>query len=170
MSYLISRGNVICASTTFGYRDVFKQTGMFNESLLQLQDYEYWIRAAVTGFNLLISSSCWAQYRVHENNLSRSSNNKRMQLERRSIARSLYRNKGAINIIRKKLASYFPIVNTQDIDSRVLLAWLLLQHVDPILRSEGVMLAYECLADNSHCFELFGLSKLQIWEIANADA
>ncbi len=69
-SNLYFEGNFICASSIAMSRKCVEKVGFFNPNLIQLQDYEYWLRAA----GLEIEISCLdypcVSYRWHGNNLS----------------------------------------------------------------------------------------------------
>lgn len=67
---LLFQGNFICAPSVAFTRNCWITVGRFNELLWQLQDYEYWLRAAAAGFRIHFIDEPLIEYRSHENNLS----------------------------------------------------------------------------------------------------
>jgi GT2 family glycosyltransferase len=65
-------GNFICASTTAFRRALWDDVGVMDPQLWQLQDYEWWLRAASRGANFRCLHVPCAQYRWHGENLSLS--------------------------------------------------------------------------------------------------
>jgi glycosyltransferase involved in cell wall biosynthesis len=68
--YMFIEGNFLCASSALMKRRVMEVIGYFTDGLVQLQDYEYWLRALVRGFRIGVDDYRVVQYRRHENNLS----------------------------------------------------------------------------------------------------
>lgn len=44
----IERGNMLCATSAMFHKDIFQEFGYFDERLLQLQDYDMWLRLSST--------------------------------------------------------------------------------------------------------------------------
>lgn len=63
-------GNFICAPTVAMTRSCWSAVGAFNESLWQLQDYEYWLRALASGHQICCLEQPDVSYRWHGKNLS----------------------------------------------------------------------------------------------------
>lgn len=51
-------------------RSLVEDVGLFDESLLAHEDYEYWLRAAVSEKNFVVNNSALALYRKHSQSLS----------------------------------------------------------------------------------------------------
>lgn len=77
-SYLFNWGNYLCAPTAFIDRKVFNKIGLFNPLFLQLQDYEFWMRALLKDIKINYINSELISYRVHKDNLSKIHNNEKV--------------------------------------------------------------------------------------------
>lgn len=77
---LFEKGNFLCAPSAFGHREVFENTGFFNPSLIQLQDFEYWIRVLSNGFNLYSSRETTLLYRWSATALTEKNHTKHTNL------------------------------------------------------------------------------------------
>lgn len=69
--FLVESGNYLCGPSAFMRRNVIDHIGLFRNGLLHLQDYEYWLRAIVSGLSLALSDSRQVYYRRHSSSLSR---------------------------------------------------------------------------------------------------
>jgi glycosyltransferase involved in cell wall biosynthesis len=69
---LFDKGNYLCASSAFSEKTVFDELGLFNPLLLQLQDYEYWVRAVINGIDIVQMPDKVIRYRIRskQGNLS----------------------------------------------------------------------------------------------------
>jgi len=67
---LFFKENFLCASTATVRAEVFGQLGKFHEGLIQLQDYEFWLRALAHGLRLRLFDRPVVSYRRHTRNLS----------------------------------------------------------------------------------------------------
>jgi len=67
---LLLEGNFLCAPTAFMRREAVRKTGTFRPGLIQLQDYDYWLRAAASGLKLAEAGPRVVRYRRHSANLS----------------------------------------------------------------------------------------------------
>lgn len=63
-------GNFLCAPSAMLRKKVVDQIGMFHCGLIQLQDYDYWLRALASGFSLAVYEHRVVHYRRHSGNLS----------------------------------------------------------------------------------------------------
>lgn len=63
-------GNYLCAPSVMFRRSVFEQLGGFHEGLIQLQDYDYWLRALSSGLSIKVYDQGGVYYRRHRDNLS----------------------------------------------------------------------------------------------------
>ncbi|VTU21349.1 Putative glycosyltransferase EpsH [Variovorax sp. PBS-H4] len=70
LSDLFYNGNYLCATSAFIRTSLLQDVGFFDESLVQLSDYEYWMRAMGSGFQLNLSLNRNVKYRRHNQNLS----------------------------------------------------------------------------------------------------
>ncbi|MCG7328572.1 glycosyltransferase [Achromobacter sp. ACRQX] len=62
--------NYFCAPSATMRRDVTDTLGGFHEGLIQLQDYDYWLRATGQGFRIGLFDHRVVKYRRHVGNLS----------------------------------------------------------------------------------------------------
>ncbi len=69
-SRMFYEGNHLCAPSMLARREVFGRVGLFHPGLLQLQDFEYWIRALGAGLRFAVSEERLVRYRRHGGNLS----------------------------------------------------------------------------------------------------
>ena len=67
---LVLQGNFLCAPTAFMRREAVQSLGVFRPGLVQLQDYDYWLRAAAAGMSLAELGPRVVRYRRHSGNLS----------------------------------------------------------------------------------------------------
>lgn len=63
-------GNFLCAPSAMLKRKVIEQVGAFHCGLIQLQDYDYWLRALANGLSLTLCKHRIVYYRRHRRNLS----------------------------------------------------------------------------------------------------
>lgn len=63
-------GNFVCAPSVLMRRSIVHQIGLFDESLWQLQDYDYWLRCTCENLKMEQIRSEAIRYRVHSGNLS----------------------------------------------------------------------------------------------------
>lgn len=71
---LFERGSRFCAPSAMIRRSAIERTGLFDPALLQLQDYDYWVRMAMLGSEFHIIEEPLTHYRfpLGGNNLSAS--------------------------------------------------------------------------------------------------
>jgi len=69
---LTLHGNFFCAPSAAMRRNVVDRIGLFHPGLIQLQDYEYWLRAVGAGLKLQRFDQVCVSYRRHVSNLSSS--------------------------------------------------------------------------------------------------
>lgn len=67
---LLIDGNFLCAPTCLMRRQLLEDVGFFRDDLIQLQDYDYWLRAAAAGKSFAILQQETTRYRRHASNLS----------------------------------------------------------------------------------------------------
>ncbi len=83
---LILGHNPLCAPTAFGKASSFRRIGKFHNGLIQLQDYEYWIRACQSS-RISVISDRLVSYRIRQNgaNLSSNKNSERIRNEHQYV-------------------------------------------------------------------------------------
>jgi hypothetical protein len=115
---LLRRGNFLLAPSAIIRRSVVDRVGLFDPGLIQLQDYDYWLRIAV-GSDLFVVDQPLVQYRIL-NGLNLSSENDA----------SRNRHHFELSLIFEKLAS--PQIfgeSAQDVDARRALMLEALAHL-----------------------------------------
>lgn len=63
-------GNFLCAPSVLMKKEVIEKIGLFDERLVRLQDYDYWIRAVIAGYKIAVLPQALVKYRIHGNNLN----------------------------------------------------------------------------------------------------
>jgi len=72
--YLKNQHNFVPAATSFIHRSIFFETiGFYEEFLLFIEDYPYWLKCTKQGFNLRILNEKLVKYRISTNSTSTSS-------------------------------------------------------------------------------------------------
>ncbi|MCG5247834.1 glycosyltransferase [Methylorubrum extorquens] len=82
-------GNFLCAPSAALKRHVFTDIGGFHEGLLQLQDFDFWLRAVARGYRFAMLPQRIVDYRVHANNLSSSRHSIRSTREFAAVLRAV---------------------------------------------------------------------------------
>ncbi|WP_026760392.1 glycosyltransferase family 2 protein [Selenomonas ruminantium] len=86
---LFYNGNIFCAPSAMINKKVFEKCGKFKRHLLQLQDFDLWIRIAKK-FDIKVIRSRLVKYRIHKNNLSSKRNDKRLEFEMRDVYKKFF--------------------------------------------------------------------------------
>lgn len=72
--------NFICTSSVVLKKNILEKTGMFDEQFRISQDYEFWLRVALTSTFAFVNE-CLVQYRVHDAQISKKVKNRMDALE-----------------------------------------------------------------------------------------
>lgn len=70
LNYFFEKGNCLCISSAIVRRSVFKKVGLFNAALLQLSDFDLWIRLVKIGKLFIIAESLVKMRVVKNTNIS----------------------------------------------------------------------------------------------------
>ncbi len=87
------KGNFLCAPSCMIKKIVLDAIGPLHEGLLQLQDFEYWIRACKLGYKIQVVKRNLLKYRWNlkdKSNLSSPSNANRINVEHKYIMQSYF--------------------------------------------------------------------------------
>ena len=84
-------GNFLCAPSCFCRRTALEKVGRFRRGLVQLQDFDYWIRACKKNIDIRLFTDPLIQYRhLFGANLSDKSNSNRAKVETAGIYRIFF--------------------------------------------------------------------------------
>lgn len=141
-------GNFLCAPSAFLRADVVHQLGLFKEGLIQLQDYEYWLRALIRGLKIKVTPTRVVKYRRHSSNLSSAVSAFASKAENAAIIQSIVHNDAAAAVLRAALGDCLvPTIHPHDPLSAFDKTLLLLGHPDNEVRAIGVAQAIELFED-----------------------
>jgi len=139
--------NYFCAPSATMHRAVAEAVGPFHEGLIQLQDYDYWLRAAGLGYRIGLFDHRVVKYRRHIGNLS---TNQRDFASRAEIPVVLKR---AIRLARPEVIRplfpglLLPVMNPKQPLSPFEQSTLLLAHSREEVRLAGIDRAISLLDD-----------------------
>lgn len=165
---LFESGNFLCAPSVALKRTVWEKIGGFHPGLLQLQDYDYWLRALTAGLVISVSTERLASYRIHGNNLSGSRHDVRMHRELGTIFRSLKHSIPTAFVNAILYDGSFDGLGSDHIDREILIALLFLRHPIEAVRQIGVDGLINSLGDARLAADLehqFGLSFRTIFDL-----
>ena len=89
LRYFFFNGNFAPAVTAVIRKDIFDKIGYFNSSLIQLQDFEMWLRILVNNYKIGFLEEKLTFYRIHDKNLSSGGDNKSEFLSRCYVENSI---------------------------------------------------------------------------------
>jgi glycosyltransferase involved in cell wall biosynthesis len=119
LRYFFFNGNFAPAVTVVIKKDIFEKIGYFNPSLIQLQDFEMWIRILVNNYKIGFLEEKLTFYRIHDKNLSSGSENESEFLSRCYIENSIiFKNFLSLNAddfkeVFKKELEKFKLINPE---------------------------------------------------------
>lgn len=88
---LFTYGNFLCAPSGFCRRTAIEKVGRFRRGLMQLQDFDYWIRVCKKKLDIKMFKDPLIQYRhLYGANLSGKTNTNRIRVETLGIYRSFF--------------------------------------------------------------------------------
>ena len=163
-------GNFICAPTAAIKRKVIADVGGFNEGLLQLQDYDFWLRAAARGHQFHMLLQRIVNYRVHANNLSSSQHSTRIARELIAVLRSVPRYASSDLIAKILYGEHMGVVHS-NASFEILTALLFLRHRSSEVKQVGFEALIQAINDpiSSRCLEIdFNLSRGVIFSLLDA--
>lgn len=135
---LIVEGNFLCAPSALMRRDVVDRVGLFRPGLIQLQDYDYWLRVTASGLNLGEFEPRIVRYRRHPRNLSTDRAGFASSAELTSVIRALVE-RGDPAQLRAAFAGVFePVVDEAAPLSQLDKALFFLAHPRDEVRRTGV--------------------------------
>lgn len=144
---LFFEGNFLCAPSALITANAIQKLGYFHEGLIQLQDYDYWLRACGKGLTIGISDYLSIAYRRHSANLSSEDRNEAVLAEFPYI---LYRLLSLADSTALRAAFYdylVPMANTSEPLSSFEICVLLLAHPLKGVRARGLEVATDLFED-----------------------
>ncbi len=137
--------NFLCAPSFAARKRDVLEIGKFNELSLQVQDFEYWIRALKKGFNIYVNKQPWVEYRIFSSgkNLSATKNDSRMLFEHKAVYGSFFEN-APVALLKAAFANELEPASLQDERSIVAqLEMLMAKHPVPAVRHAALDLIYK---------------------------
>lgn len=173
---LAMEGNFLCASSAFMRREVVEKIGAFHPGLIQLQDYEYWLRALAMGLRLAQFEPRVVRYRRHAENLSSRRGNFASSAEMMPVLRSVLEG-GHPTLLRDAFGPLFaPVEDRSKPLSPFDKSLLLLAHPRSEIRMMGLEYATTLFSDEEFMATArkFGLNLVQFvrnaaWDTARAN-
>lgn len=145
---LFFEGNFLCAPSALITVNATQRLGYFHEGLIQLQDYDYWLRACGKGLTIGISDYQGIAYRRHAANLSSEDRNEAVLAEFPYILKRIVESADA-DAIRNAFKDY--LIPTADLSyplSKFEKCILLLAHPLKEVRAGGLAAAMDLFEDN----------------------
>jgi glycosyltransferase involved in cell wall biosynthesis len=148
-SQLFLSGNFFCASSAFFRREVLDVVGHFRRGLVQLQDYDYWLRVLISGFSIGLQASPVVMYRRHTTNLSGDTANFLSQTELAYIIKDLIGSKQAARFVRSAMPHVLePLADIDDMLSDLERVLILASHPNSYVKSTGLQYMLSLLEDD----------------------
>jgi len=133
---LFNVGNFLCAPTATFIRKTYLDLGGFRPGLLQLQDFELWVRWAGTR-RLAVVDERFVRYRKTPNSLSNPANDRRMHSERVWVYRHFFDTVSDPVIMSAFLEDLHRMGRRGHFDRLPDVAMLYLGHPDPLIYQIG---------------------------------
>ncbi|WP_170426139.1 glycosyltransferase [Ruegeria arenilitoris] len=139
-------GNFICAPSIAMHLSTFREIGEFDRKFIQLQDYDYWMRAICLGKTFHCIDSPVVGYRWHDKNLS-TSNDDRSEIETRQILEQIVSAASSDLLSEVLFGSNYAYFDLQ-LSHSELGALLMMKHSNQKLSEKGRDRIAECLTSN----------------------
>ena len=136
---LFASGNFLCAPSCFCRRTAIETVGWFKRGLIQLQDFDYWIRACKKELVIKLFKERLIQYRhLYGANLSDKRNINRSTVETLAIYRSFFE-EAPIDLLQESFNEKITVDAVDDYpDIEIDKSFLLLDHSTPTVRTIGI--------------------------------
>jgi glycosyltransferase involved in cell wall biosynthesis len=138
-SQLFYFGNFLCAPSCFCRRTAIAKVGKFKRGLIQLQDFDYWIRACKKKLVIKLNEEPLIQYRyLFGGNLSSRRNRNRVKVETLAIYRNFF-DEAPIDLFLDSFGEkIIPSARHDCRDIEIDKSFLLLEHSSPIVNTIGI--------------------------------
>ena len=130
--------NFLCAPSAFCRRTAIDEIGRFRRGLIQLQDFDYWIRACNKELVIRLFKDPLMQYRhLYGRNLSDSRNLNRTRTEAFHVYRHFF-DQAPVRLLQEAFGQSIHLSATgESADVEIDKSLLLLHHPDPLVRIVG---------------------------------
>jgi glycosyltransferase involved in cell wall biosynthesis len=146
---LFSGGNFLCAPSCFCSRTAIAGIGQFKRGLIQLQDFDYWIRACKKKHVIKMFSDPLVKYRyLYGKNLSNNNNLNRAKTETLEIYRSFFDDMPADLFVEAFRQNNSTDISGDMLDIEIDQTYLLLSHSDVIIKALGASRMIQHLEDD----------------------
>jgi hypothetical protein len=145
---LFNRGNFLCAPTATFTRQTYLDLGGFHPGLLQLQDFDLWVKWAARR-RLAFVDERFILYRKAPGSLSGASNDRRMHAERMWVYRHFFDDTPNSVIIGAFPADLHRVGAAERFDRPLDICLLYLLHGDPLVRQVGLEFLLDLCGDGA---------------------
>jgi glycosyltransferase involved in cell wall biosynthesis len=136
---LFIRGNSICAPSVLFRKSVINKIGYFNEDLIHLQDYDYWLKALSRGLIFTFSDERLIFYRRHNKNLSSHQHLENSNREKTYVLSQILEN-GCQDFLRKTFSDFIDYKNINPLSlSKFEKSLIMMSHPEKSLRDFGYL-------------------------------
>jgi GT2 family glycosyltransferase len=147
LSQLFFEENFLCAPSATLRASLFDRHGWMHEGLIQLQDFEFWLRICAHGARLRLFDRPVVQYRRHQSNLSTASRDAAANAETPVALMRMLR-EGDPRILRRAFQSLLPLLVDDCVPlSDFEMALILLAHPRRSVHDRGMALIAALLDD-----------------------
>lgn len=142
-------GNFLCAPSCFCRRSAIEKVGLFKRGLIQLQDFDYWIRACKKMLVIKLHKDPLLRYRyLFGANLSDRSNMNRALVETSVIYRT-FLDEAPIDLLRNSFGEKITLDAIEScLDIEIDKSFLLFEHSQPTIKAIGIERLIVQLEDN----------------------
>ena len=167
LSRLFYDGNCICAPSVMMRRALTTSVGTFSPALVQLQDYDYWLRAIMLGAKIELTKDPIVKYRKRTGgkNLSSRKFSDRILIEAGAVFRKVYSNITQEMIVDQFIGSIYPRVSMDVYDLEALRVVAFLRHTSRNVREIGYQKAieyFETYPNGGELAKRFGFTPLDV--------
>jgi len=135
---LFTFGNFLCAPTCFCRRTAIDKVGQFKRGLIQLQDFDYWVRACKKNLVIKLNKHPVLQYRFSfGTNLSGHRNTSRILMETVVLYRSFFDN-APFELLRNSFGEKITMHEFDDPNTEIDKSFLFLEHSTPAIKAIGI--------------------------------
>ena len=153
---LFRDGNFLCGPSAFARSTFFERWGAFRLGLIQLQDFDLWVRACRSGARIGLLRDRLVQYRLRDDgtNLSSSRNSARTSFELHRIYAGFFKD-APVTLLQRA----FPDAIGEDAEGSAVsleidLAFLYFDHANHLVRSIGIEMLIRFFDSPAHVDEL----------------